>query len=110
MTVDMIDAAARQNEPLSDSAGLSDRQLYHCLVMLYREYRVGIIDVVQAKREKQRLIDIYKNNALWERIFREHSRRMKEIGKLSNRAEHDGCPICKQMARIFDGRQREAEE
>lgn len=110
MTADMIDAAARKNEPLSDSAGLSDRQLYCCLRTLYREYRNGIVSVEQAKREKQKLIDIHKNNALWERIFHEHSRQMTEIGKLSNRVEHDGCEICKQMARIFDGRQKEVNE
>lgn len=110
MTAEEIDVCARKREPLPEGAGLFARSLYHSLVNLYREYKEGVIDKQSAKLEKSRMFAEYGNQELWERIFKENSRRMAEIGKLLVRANKEGCPICKQMAAIFDGRQREVKE
>lgn len=106
MTADEIDIAAKKNIELPEDAALSERMLYSALSLLYREYRERILTAEQAKKEKQKLYQAYELNAQKERIWAEHNRRIIEISRTLIRAEKDGCPICKEMARIFDGRQK----
>lgn len=110
MTGKEIDALARKNIPLSDNALTSDRLLWLALVGLYREYRTGTVTKEMAAKIKRDELENHARNAQGERIFREDGRRMVEIGKLLTAANKNGCPVCKQMAAIFDGRQREARE
>ena len=56
MTAEQIDNLARKRELLPDNVGLAARNLYHSLVMLYKEYRDGIIDADSARKEKKRQI------------------------------------------------------
>lgn len=107
MTAKEIDALARKNEPLPDGALTSDSLLWLNLVGLYREYKAGTVTKEFAADIKRRELENHSRNAQGERIFREDSRRMVEIGKLLTAANKEGCHICKQMAAIFDGRQRE---
>ena len=105
MTAEQIDTFARKRELLPDNAGLAARNLYHSLVMLYKEYRDGIIDEISARKEKQLLFSQYGINERNERMWAEHSRRMVEISKIMVEINKRGCPLCQQVARLFDGRQ-----
>lgn len=107
MTPEEIDVFARKRELLPETAGQSARNLYHSLVMLYKQYRDGIIDEDSARKEKQVLFTQYGINELNERIWTEQARRMAEISKIMTEINKCGCPLCKQIAAIFDGRQRE---
>ncbi len=106
MTAEEIDTLARKRELLPGNATLSERSLYHSLVMLYAEYGQGIIDKDSAKKEKTALFAIYGAESLQERIWTEHARRMNEIEKLLTRANKGDCPLCKEIAELFDGRRR----
>ena len=106
MTPEEIDNLARKRELLPDNAGLVARNLYHSLVMLYKEYRDGIIDEVSARKEKQLLFSQYGINERNERMWAEQARRMVEISKVMIEINKSGCPLCQQVARLFDGRQR----
>lgn len=105
MTYEQIDTFARKRELLPDNARQSARNLYHSLVMLYKEYRDGIIDEISARKEKQLLFSQYGINERNERMWAEHSRRMVEISKIMVEINKSGCPLCQQVARLFDGRQ-----
>ncbi len=107
MTPEEIDVFARKRELLPETARQSARNLYHSLVMLYKQYRDGIIDENSARKEKQVLFAQYGINELNERIWTEHARRMAEISKIMTEINKCGCPLCKQIAAIFDGRQRD---
>lgn len=109
MTTSEIDAFAKQNKPLPDSALTSDDLLWAVLRSLYAAFNSGSVSKDEAAKIKQRALQDHARNAQGERIFREDSRRMVEIGKLLTAANNDGCPICKQISAIFDGRQREAQ-
>lgn len=108
MTGKEIDSLAKKNIPLSDEALTSDRLLWLVLVSLYREYRAGMVTKETAAKIKRDELENHARNAQGERIFREDGRRMVEIGKLLTAANKNGCPVCKQIAAIFDGRQQEA--
>lgn len=110
MKPEEIDALARKRELLPENATLSERSLYHSLVMLYTEYRQGVIDKDSAKKEKTALFASYGAESLQERIWTEHARRMKEIEILLTRANKGDCPLCKEIAEIFDGRRRFASD
>ena len=104
MTSEQIDALARKREPLPDTAWLCDMMLYHILLALYGEYSKGIISRDVAKVEKARAIEKHRSLELYERIFRDQAKRMNEIGQLLTEANKNGCPTCKKMAAVFDGR------
>ena len=106
MTAEEIDTLARKRELLPDNATLSERSLYHSIVVLYAEFKQGIIDKESAKKEKTALFASYEAESLQERIWAEHARRMKEIEKLLTRANKGDCPLCKEIAELFDGRRR----
>ena len=108
MTPEEIDNLARKRELLPDNAGLAARNLYHSLVMLYKEYRDGIMDADSAKKEKTSLFSKYGVAELHERIWKEQARRMVEISKVMVEINKCGCPLCQQVARLFDGRQHNA--
>lgn len=110
MTAEQIDNLARKRELLPDNALQCDYVLYHSLVCLYREYRDGIFNADTAKKEKNRLFGKHKDLAQMERIFREDSRRMTEISGVMVRVNKEGCPLCREVARLFDGRQRCADK
>ena len=56
MTDKEIEALAKKNTPLPEGATLAERLFYRNLRLLYREYREGTVDKVQAKREKGELV------------------------------------------------------
>lgn len=110
MKPEEIDALARKRELLPENATLSERSLYHSLVTLYWEYRQGIIDKDSAKKEKTAFFASYETESLQERIWTEHARRMKEIEIVLTKANKSDCPLCKEIAEIFDGRRRFASD
>ena len=104
MTSEPIDTLARKREPLPDNAGLCDMWLYHILTALYGEYREGIISRDVAKVEKARAMERHRELSLREKIYTDHAKRMNEIGSVLVEANKNGCPCCKKMAAVFDGR------
>lgn len=105
MTIDVAELA-RTNQPLPSNVSASERLLYYTLRGIYRSYAAGELSLDQAKREKNAALRDFESNALGERIWHDHARRMSEISRVLAQAEKCGCEYCKQIARIFDGRQR----
>ena len=99
-----IDTLARADKPLPEDAGLCDMMLYRILSAIYAEYREGILSASDAKDAKHQAMTKHGDLELWERVFRDHARRMVEIGAVLNEVNHDGCPKCQKIAKIFDGR------
>lgn len=104
LTAEQIDSLARKRELLPDKAGLAARNLYHSLVMLYKEFRDDIIDKDTAKKEKACLFAQYNSAARDENMWKDHARRMVEISQILMKAEKNGCPYCREIPKVFDGR------
>ena len=104
MTGKDIDAIARKRNPLPDDAGLCDMMLYHILTALYREYKEGIISKELARTEKARAMEKHRDAELWERIYKENTRRITELDRIASESfrEHK-CPLCTKMYDIFTG-------
>lgn len=103
---------ARTRQPLPDGERLSVIMLYYSLRGIYRSYEAGELTVEQAKRAKRDALREYDSLELSERCYLEHARRMSEISRVLLQAEKrcraDDCEYCGEIARIFDGRQRES--
>ena len=91
---------ASNGEPMPDGLTAPQRAHYIALRGLYYQYRVGIIDEEQARREKGLLVKDYDVAVLGERA------REKSI-KLWNRLPYDimkcQCEECRNVAKIIHG-------
>lgn len=101
-----VEELARTNEPLNGSVSLSAQMLYYTLRGIYRAYSAGEITREQGAQAKRRALADYDSVAMSEEIYHEQSRRMVEISRVLCDAEKCGCEYCKEVSRIFDGRQR----
>ncbi len=99
---------ARTRQPLPDGEHLSVIMLYYSLRGIYRSYSAGELTEEQAKHAKQDALREYDSLALSERCQIENARRWSEICRVLTQAEKCGCEYCKEISRIFDGRQRKA--
>ena len=95
-----LERKAANGEPMPDDIGAPERVLYIALRGLYYQYRVGSVEKDQARREKQRLIEDYKQAVLDERC------RAKSV-KLWRELPHDimksECPKCQEVGKIIYG-------
>ena len=90
MTEKEIEALAKKNAPLPEGATLAERLFYRNLRLLYREYREGTVDKVQAKREKGELVKQFGKEKLWEDCGQEQYERWRGFLRLASEAEKNG--------------------
>lgn len=106
MTGQQAAELARTRQPLPEGERLSVIMLYYSVRGIYRSYEAKELTLEQAKRAKQDALREYDSLALSERCHIEDARRWSEICRVLNKAEKCGCEYCKEVVRIFDGRQR----
>lgn len=104
MTAEEISDLAMKQMPLPKTEYLSEQWLYTIIRHIYSEYRSGIIDAKQGKREKLNAVKQYEHIRHWERVFRRQAAVGKELGELMCKANKQGCDICRQMTAFIDGR------
>lgn len=102
---DDVAELARKNIPLPSTYGLSAKMLYYTLRGIYKAYSSKEMTVEEAKKAKGDALRDYDSMAFSEEIYHEHARRISEILKVLDRSEKCGCEYCKEVARLFDGRQ-----
>ena len=121
MTVIQIDDLARHNlDPGEDNFTMLEAGLYWHLRRLYERYKAsaGEMTVDDAKAEKARLFEQYeaetgKDAQIAEltehvdrqmRILRDDDRRRVALAPLIAQANKTGCALCREIARVYDGR------
>lgn len=57
----LILAYAFRNIPAPDDWDLADLKLYHAMRLLYAEHGMLVVDEEQARRERQQLIEAWRN-------------------------------------------------
>lgn len=81
-----------------------EQLLFLSFRILHYEYRQGILNREQAKREKKLLVDAYKKEQGFHEIYRETVRIRNTMSHKLTAAEKEGCPHCRELIQIFDGR------
>jgi hypothetical protein len=122
MTTKEIDALAKKKAPLPGKPTISERGLHAALISIYADYDAGKDNdksaAGKAKQAKQAAIDEYEhltglqdeNAELTERvdrqmrILRDDDRQRVALSPLISQANKTGCALCREIARVYDGR------
>jgi hypothetical protein len=123
VTTKEIDAIAKKKAPLPGKPTISERGLHAALISIYADYDAnkdtdkGAAD--KSKQAKQAAIEEYEHltglqeeNAELSRrisqhieIFQQDDRKRVALAPLMAQANKIGCALCKEIARVYDGRE-----
>lgn len=101
-----LERKAMHGEEMPTDLTQSEQLFYLSMIRLYELFNNHTYDRKQAKNIKQDLIAAYQNNAFWEKLFNYHVQIRNRYSHVLTEAEKNGCPICKKLVKIFDGRER----
>ena len=104
MTADDIIELARHNSPMPAEFTLAEQLLYKSMRLTYYSYKRGLINKAQGMAERKAAVRQFERYRLAEKSYRDLAKRGKAIGELLCKVNKDGCELCKQIAKIFDGR------
>lgn len=85
----------------------AEKLLYLQMVNIFDGYRNKRISADEAKVMKAECVKTFEKYQMFERIFREDCRIRNTQSQWFIKAEKEGCPTCKKLVRIFDGRDTE---
>lgn len=105
-SVEDIERLAMTGSEVPEGYTQPEQLLLLSLRVLHWEYRHGVIDKVQAKEEKFRLVQEYEAGKRMYGIFREAVEIRNTMSHKLTAAEKSGCPHCRELVRIFDGRKK----
>ena len=110
-SLDELTERAKRPDPNAKGLNLGERFFVELLSRDIYDFRVGRIteeELVKAKKQLETLLVDYWDQA---HMFREDVRIRNSMSQTLTEAEKSGCPICKKLVRIFDGREKyESEE
>lgn len=84
---------------------LAGEWFYLSMVNLYRLYQRGIYSKEQAHDIKLDLLSKYEKAMFNEKLLHYHARIQNGYSEVLTEAEKHGCPVCKKLVRVFDGRE-----
>ena len=102
-----LEKKACHKEEMPQGLTQSEQLFYLSMVKLYDLFNSHTYDRERAKTAKQELISAYQNNAFAENLLNYHAKIRNRYSPVMTDAEKNGCPICKKIVRIFDGRETE---
>lgn len=102
-----IERAAMEGKELPKGYTQPEQLLFLSLRVLHWEYRHREITLKQARKEKERLAKEYVQAARFQVIYRQAVEIRSHMGQYLTMATKGGCPVCRQLVRIFEGRERD---
>ncbi|MBR2176315.1 MAG: hypothetical protein IJ861_05135 [Clostridia bacterium] len=100
-----LERMAKNGDAPPQNLTFSGKLYYLSMVQLYSLFYNHIYTREQAKEIKAGLIEDYKNNLFKEKLLDYHAGINNRCSHILTEAEKSGCPICKKLVRIFDGRE-----
>lgn len=95
---------AKQQDPKADGLFLGEKffvELLHHYIMMYRTKEMTAEELKEKKKLLVRdLVNHWDNRKMFDRACEVRNRQSEWFIK----AEKEGCPICRKIVRIFDGR------
>lgn len=104
--IDELERMAMHGTGMPKGLTQSAQLYYLSMERLYGLYRNGTYTRQQAKECKQEIIAAYRNNEFREKLLAYHAQINNRYSQVMTEAEKEGCPICKKLVRIFDGREK----
>lgn len=102
--IEKLTARAKKADPKSDGLNLGEKFFVELLHLYIGQYRQKEITAEELTAKKKLLERDYINYRDFAKIFEQHCEIRDKQGELLIRAEKDGCPICKEIVKVFDGR------
>jgi hypothetical protein len=102
--IEELTARAKKADPKSDGLNLGEKFFVELLHLYIGQYRQKEITAEELTAKKKLLERDYINYRDFAKIFEQHCEIRNKQGELLIRAEKDGCPICKEIVKLFDGR------
>lgn len=101
-----IERAAKNGEELDEELCLPDMWLFLAFRELYRQYRAAEIGREQAREEKRELLEKHELARFYYDSYVGTAAMRNRISSKLVDLEKCGCTHCKELIRIFDGRER----
>lgn len=102
--IEKLTARAKKADPKADGLNLGEKFFVELLHLYIGQYRQKEITAEELTAKKKLLERDYINYRDFAKIFEQHCEIRVKQGELLIRAEKDGCPICKEIVKMFDGR------
>lgn len=102
--IEKLTARAKKRKPDSDGLNIGEKFFTDLLYHYIGQYRIGQMTVDELKEKKKQLEKDLVNYWDLKEIFKLHCEIRNRQSSLLIKAEKEGCPICRQLVRIFDGR------
>lgn len=102
-----LEKKAMHHEDMPQGLTQSEQLFYLSMVKLYELFNSHTYDRERARAARQELTAAYRNNAFAENLLNHHVQIRNRYSPALTDAEKNGCPICKRIVRIFDGRETE---
>ena len=102
----MLTDRAKKNSDYINDLDIGESCYLLSLITLIRSFRMKLItsdELFHKQKELERQLEKYYQ---WGEIFDRHTRIQNRCSPILTQAEKQGCPICKKLVRIFDGREK----
>lgn len=103
--IQIIEREAMSGREIPEDYTQPEQLLFLSLRVLHWEYRHRVITKEQAKEEKALLAREYIQAARFQVVYQESIEARNRMGQYLTEAVKHGCPICKKIVEIFDGRE-----
>ena len=104
--IEEIERLAMTGCGLPEGYSQPEQLLFLSLRILHWEFRNRIIGREQARREKKLLVDDFRQEQRFHEIYQENIRIRNTMSHRLTAAEKSGCPHCRELVQLFDGRKR----
>lgn len=104
--IQVIEREAMSGREIPEDYTQPEQLLFLSLRVLHWEYRHRVITKEQAKEEKALLAREYIQAARFQVVYQEAIEARNRMGQYLTDAVKHGCPICKKIIEIFDGREK----
>ena len=108
--ISVIERLAMDGKELPKGYTQPEQLLFLSLRVLHWEYRHRQITLEQAKREKDQLVQEYVKAARFQVIYQQAVEVRNHMGQYLMMATKHGCPVCKKLVEIFEGRERDVQD
>lgn len=103
--LDKLERRAMKGNDMPEGLTQSQQLFYLAMVQLYALYYNHTYTKEQAKNAKQEILSAYSKNEFREKLLFYHAKLRNTYSPLLTEAEKTGCPVCRKLVRVFDGRE-----
>lgn len=95
---------AKKNSDYIDDLDIGESCYLLSLITQIRSYRMKLITSDELFHKQKKLEHQLQKYYQWGEIFDRHTQIQNNYSHVLTEAEKHGCPICRKLVRIFDGR------